>query len=217
MIETLLPEEATTCSLTEEVDPSELYPEEAICIASAVPKRRREFAQGRLCARRALAALGIARFPLLSGKDRAPIWPEGVVGSLTHCGGYCAVAVARREEIPGLGIDVEAAEPLGQELVPLVCVAAELARLERSPESSRGLTAKLLFSVKESVFKCVYPITGVFLDFQDCEVMLDERSGTFTAQMRNPSLPNPWRGTALHGRFATDAGRLFTAIALRVR
>ena len=215
MIETLFPPAVITSSLCEEGDPARLYPEEARCIRGAVPRRQREFAQGRLCARRALAALGIPRFPLLKGDDRVPIWPDGVVGSITHGGGYCAVAVARRKEISGLGIDVETEEPLGRELIPLVCVEAERRRLEQSPEGSRGATAKLLFSAKESVFKCVYPITGIFLDFHDCEVVLDEVSGAFTAVLRNPTLPERWKGITLHGRFARDSGRLFTGIARR--
>ncbi len=211
MIETLLPPAAHTCSLTEEVDPSLLYPEEASLIRNAVPKRRKEFAQGRLCARRALATLGIRNFPLLAGGDRAPIWPEGVVGSLTHCGGYCAAAVARSDRISGLGIDVEAAEPLRQELLSLICLDSELARLQESPEDSRGILAKLLFSAKESVFKCVYPITGVFLEFHDCEIRLDPGPGAFTAILSNPRLPQGW--SELQGRFAANSRHLFTGIA----
>ena len=133
MLETLLPAEVRIRTLSEEVDVALLYPEEAACIAAFVPARRREFAQGRLCARRALADLGIRHFPLLPGKDRAPIWPPGVVGSLTHCGGTCAVAVARDDKLAGVGIDIESAEPLSDELLHLVCVPAERARLEAVP------------------------------------------------------------------------------------
>jgi len=213
MIETLFPAGVHTCSLSEEVDPASLYPEEASCIPRAVPFRRREFAQGRLCARRALAALGIRNFPLLCGKDRAPIWPEGVVGSLTHCGGYCAAAVARADRFSGLGIDVEASEPLHRDLLSLVCVESEIARLEESPEGIRAVLAKLIFSAKESVFKCIYPDTGVFLDFQDCEIRLEEDTGTFAAVLRHPRLPPPLNGVDLRGRFARDPVYFYTGIA----
>ncbi|HEU5181867.1 MAG TPA: 4'-phosphopantetheinyl transferase superfamily protein [Candidatus Polarisedimenticolia bacterium] len=213
MLETLLPAEVRIRKLSEEVDPALLYPEEAACIAAAVPARRREFAQGRLCARRALADLEIRHFPLLAGKDRAPIWPPGVVGSLTHCGGICAAAVARADRIAGVGIDIESAEPLGDDLLRLVCVPAERARLDASPESSRGLRAKLLFSAKESVFKCFHPLTGVFLDFLDCEITIDDDAGDFIAVLSHPQLPETLRGTDLRGRFARDSRHLFTGIA----
>lgn len=214
MIETLFPAGVHTCSLSEEVNPELLYPEEASCIPNAAPFRRREFAQGRLCARQALAELGIRNFPLLTGKDRRPIWPQGIVGSLTHCGGYCAVAVTRADSFSGLGIDVEAAEPLGRDLIPLVCVEQEISRLQESPESTRGVLAKLLFSAKESVFKCVYPLTGVFLDFQDCEIRLEREGGTFAAVLTSPHLPQPMKTFELEGRFALDHRYLFTGIVL---
>jgi 4'-phosphopantetheinyl transferase EntD len=217
MIETLFPEGVHTGSLAEEVDPALLYPEEANCIRSAVPARRREFAQGRLCARRVLAELGIRDFPLLKGEDRAPIWPEGIVGSLTHSAGYCAAAVARAEGFSSLGIDVETAEPLAAELASLVCLESELARLRELSEASRGIVAKLLFSAKETVFKSVYPVTRVFLEFHDCEIGLDEDRGMFTAVLRNPRLPLSGRGTVLRGRCARDPDRLFTGIALPSR
>jgi 4'-phosphopantetheinyl transferase EntD len=212
MIETLFPAGVHTLCLTDETDPESLYPEEAKCVENAVPSRRREFAQGRLCARRALSALGIRDFPLLAGKDRAPIWPEGIVGSITHCRGYCAVAVARGGKFSGLGIDVELAEPLGEELIPMVCLGTELDRLAESAESSRGTLAKLIFSAKESVFKCIYPSTGVFLEFHDCEIDLDETLDAFSALLKNPDLPAEYR-KVLRGRFARDTHRLFTGIA----
>jgi len=213
MIETFFPPEVRTCLLSGEGDTAHLYPAEASCIAGAVPARRREFALGRQCARRALADLGIRDFPLLQGKDRAPIWPAGVVGSLTHCGNIGAAAVARADRIAALGIDIETAVPLGEDLYRLVCLPEEMARLAALPEAMRGVTAKLLFSAKESVFKCFYPLTGVFLDFLDCEICLEEESGEFTAVLRHPQLPQSLREVDLHGRLARDSRHLFTGIA----
>jgi len=240
MIETLFPAGVHTGLLTEAVDIALLYPEEAGCVRNAVAARRKEFAQGRLCARRVLAELGISDFPLLAGKDRAPIWPAGIVGSLTHSGGTCAVAIARADRFAGLGIDVETAEPLGEELVELVCLESELAWLRELPEASQGILARLLFSAKESVFKCFYPISGVFLEFHDCEIRiemaesetaphpthstrapadgagkgLDGDRGLFTATLRNRALPEAWREAEHPGRFARSPGRLFTGMAI---
>jgi 4'-phosphopantetheinyl transferase EntD len=212
ILATLFPEEVFTCSLEEEGDPRWLHPEEASCVREAVPKRRREFAQGRFCARQALAHFGIRDFPLLMGKDRAPLWPRGIIGSLSHCAGYCAVAVARRGDLQGVGMDVELAEPLEQDLLSLICTDSEAERLAGSPAETRGVLAKLLFSVKESVFKCVYPQTGVFLDFHDCEVWLDSDRGAFSAHLTSSRLARSWRETRLLGRFASQGKRLFTGM-----
>jgi len=212
MIETLFPPGIETCALDVEVDPGSLFPEEERCVRNAVAARRREFAQGRLCARQALARLGIRNFPILIGKDRAPIWPEGVIGSLSHCGGYCAAAVARRGAFLGLGIDVETPQPLDPELLALICTDSETAWLAESPAEARGVTAKLIFSAKESVFKCAYPQTGVFLDFRDCEIRVAEALGTFAATLRHSLLPRPWNGCRLSGRFARNRENLFTGI-----
>jgi len=212
MIERLFPPGIETYSMDVEGDPDSLYPEEERCVRGAVATRRREFAQGRLCARRALARIGIRNFPLLIGTDRAPIWPEGVIGSLSHCGGYCAAAVARKGSILGLGLDVETAEPLDAELLALICTASEMTWLAESAGDAKGLMAKLIFSAKESVFKCAYPLTGFFLDFHDCEIRLDEALGAFTATLRNSSLPRSWNGREVGGRFERDSKYFYTGI-----
>jgi len=214
MIEALFPKEVVVGCSDQEADPGLLYPQEAECVRNAVPKRRLEFTQGRLCARRLLAGMGIRDFPLLARQDRSPIWPEGITGSISHCAGLCAVALARTSVIAGLGLDVEAAEPLEDTLLPLVCGAQERARLEQERESERGLVAKLLFSAKESVFKCVYPVTGVFLEFHHCRIEFPRVAGTFIAEITHQEMAPPWRGLRLEGRFARDSRHLFTGVAL---
>jgi 4'-phosphopantetheinyl transferase EntD len=145
-------------------------------------------------------------------KDRAPLWPEGVIGSLSHCGGYCAAAVARKGSIVGLGIDVETVEPLEPGLLSMICTDSEMAWLAESTADARGELAKLIFSVKESVFKCVHPPTGVFLDFHDCEIRVDEAPGTFSASLRSSQLPQAWKGRRLSGRFARDRKYFYTGV-----
>lgn len=83
----------------------ELYPEEEAVLEGASDHRRREFATVRSCARRALSRLGVERGPLVPGAQRAPVWPSGVVGSLTHCDGYRAAVVGRVSSVISLGID----------------------------------------------------------------------------------------------------------------
>src|SRR5204862_697538 len=89
-----------------------LYPEETAAVVRAVPKRAAEFARGRACARAALAQLGVSSAPLPVGPERAPIWPEGFVGSVTHCRGLVAAVAARSARVSALGLDAEPAGAL---------------------------------------------------------------------------------------------------------
>jgi len=116
--------------ITNEANPIQLqesiFPEEEIFIRKAVPKRMQEFIAGRLCARRALSEIGIEGFPLLKGKGRAPIWPLGIVGSISHCQGYCGVAVAQKTDIESLGLDVECVEQVSMDTWKHFCNQQEL-------------------------------------------------------------------------------------------
>jgi len=105
----LFPEGVVVEVATPEMWEGPLYPEEEVSIRNAVRKRRREFAAGRNCARRALAFLGVQDCALPMGNDREVLWPEGIVGSISHCDDLCAVAVARRDFAAGIGLDVERA------------------------------------------------------------------------------------------------------------
>jgi len=150
-----------------------LWPEEEGFVARAVPKRRREFTTGRLLARDLLAKFGVADFPLLAGSDRAPIWPEGLVGSISHTRELCGVVIARRGTVKSVGLDIETAEPLKQELWRLVIRPEERSWLEQRHANERGRLAKLIFSAKECAYKCQYPLTRTWLDFQDAKVTVD--------------------------------------------
>jgi 4'-phosphopantetheinyl transferase EntD len=95
VIEDILPAQAAAVQAFGDLPGATLFPEEKTFIAKAVDKRRREFTTARGCARAALAALGLPPAPIVPGPRGAPQWPTGVVGSITHCAGYCAWALAR--------------------------------------------------------------------------------------------------------------------------
>lgn len=163
----LFPDGVAAAELKAPGDPSLLYPEESVSIAKAVPHRAEEFAAGRLCARRALAEFGITHFALKAGADRAPQWPESIVGSITHTGGFCAAAVAERRRFAALGLDVEVVGDLERALWPRICVAAELEWLASLTVPEQAPAAALIFSAKEAFYKCRYPATGERLNFAD--------------------------------------------------
>lgn len=164
----------------------ELFAEEIACVARAVPKRQREFATGRTLARRLLGELGFPPAPLLPEADRTTRWPEGAVGSIAHTDEVCIVAVARSEVARSLGIDVEAETPLEADLVRLVCTERERAWLQDRQPAERGLLAKLVFSAKEAAYKCLFPLTGMMLDFQDAEIEL--KDGRFVVRWQPPEV-----------------------------
>lgn len=143
-------------------------PAEEAAVATAVPVRRAELRTGRVLARRAIGRLGLpglAAAVIPVGPGREPVWPSGVVGSITHCPGFCAAAVARGEQLAALGIDVEPAQPLPPEVRAVVATPDELAAVDEL-----GVPDRLLFCLKEAVFKAWYPATGAWLDFLDVRV-----------------------------------------------
>jgi 4'-phosphopantetheinyl transferase EntD len=163
-----------------------LHPDEAALVARAVERRRRDFTAGRACAREALAALGFPVDALGAHPERDPVWPAGVVGSITHTDGWVAAAVAPAAAYAGLGLDAESATPLDDALVALVC---------RPGEPTDPLGAKAVFCAKEAVYKAVFPATRTFLEFHDVEVRFADgppagRDGTtaFTAVVRATGL-----------------------------
>jgi 4'-phosphopantetheinyl transferase EntD len=155
-----------------------LFPNEALTIAKAVQSRREQFTAGRVLARRALAELGHAAVELPSGEDRAPHWPPGIVGTITHTHGWCAAAVARASEVTAIGADVEAATPLDPGLWERICRPEERAFLQTLPSARAGLLAKAIFSAKESAYKALYPRIRTFLDFQGMCITFEQSSAS---------------------------------------
>jgi 4'-phosphopantetheinyl transferase EntD len=151
-------------------DPALLLPEEAAFLGRAVPKRVREFAAGRLCARRALAEFGISDFPLRVAAHRQAVWPPSMVGSITHTAGFCAAAVAERSRISALGLDTEVVGHVNPEIWQRICAPGEMAWIESLPAATQAAAVTLIFSAKEAFYKCQFPLTGEPLDFHDARV-----------------------------------------------
>lgn len=194
-----------------------LFDSEEPVVAQAVEKRKWEFRAGRHCARCALGALGLPESAIPSGADRAPLWPAGVVGSITHTGSgsqaYAAAVVARASEVRALGLDAERAEPLSENLEPRVLTAGELAFVGTLPERERGLVAMLHFSAKEAFYKCQYPLTQRFLGFHDVEVTFELERNRFLARLYNAPETDDFR---VAGQFVLADGLIVTGIELGV-
>jgi 4'-phosphopantetheinyl transferase EntD len=193
-----------------------LFPEESVIIRNAVEKRRRDFRAGRACAHLALAALGVHDVAIASGPRREPLWPPGIVGSITHCPGYVAAAVAFGEHLPALGIDAEQWGAAGSDLESFICTPAEL---DRYRDSEHPCWRTLVFSAKESLFKALYPLRHFELEFADVEVFLkpDFRRSPSSASQRFSVSPARELGSLaaeierIQGRFLLGSHHIFTA------
>jgi 4'-phosphopantetheinyl transferase EntD len=215
VIEELLPPPVAAIEVFEDPPGLWLYPEEEACVARAAERRRREFTTGRLCARAALARLGLAPAAIIRGERGAPRWPDGVVGSITHCAGYRAAAVARTADLVTIGIDAEPNEPLPAGVLEPISMPQERARLAAIAASAPDVAwDRLLFSAKESVYKAWFPLTGSWLDFDGADIVFDPATATFVARLLVPGLTvagQPWR--ELTGRFVVRDGMVVTAVA----
>jgi 4'-phosphopantetheinyl transferase EntD len=185
MIERLVPASASA-EMFSDTPESTMFSVEAAAVAGAVAERRLEFGTVRHCARKALRQLGIPAVPILPDVDRAPRWPVGVVGSMTHCAGYRAAAVARSGELRGLGIDAEPHAAVPDEALDLVLRDEERARLLALADAYPDLRwDRILFCAKEAVFKAWFPLTRRWLDFADVSTTVHP-DGTFWARLRVP-------------------------------
>jgi 4'-phosphopantetheinyl transferase EntD len=190
-----------------------LFPVEETSVARAVSKRRTEFRTGRTYARAALAALGCAPAPIPVGESRQPVWPNGFLGSISHSGPICASVVGRSKYFAGLGLDFELDEALETDLYPLICREDEL-YLKQYLAGTAIDPGKLLFVIKEAVYKAYFPGAGVFLDFQDVKVEIDPARTGFQALLVNSSAPSLAGRRQLAGTYAHIDRYLIAFIAV---
>ncbi|WP_231332539.1 4'-phosphopantetheinyl transferase family protein [Actinomadura graeca] len=210
MIEGIVPAGVRTSAVYDDPPGAVLFPEEEPVVARAVDKRRREFTTVRWCAREALAGLGMPPVPITRGERGAPRWPDGVVGSMTHCDGYRAAAVARSGDVAALGIDAEPHGPLPDGVLEAIAREEELPLLEELGRASPDVHwDRLLFCAKEAVYKAWFPVARRWLGFEDATLVLDP-GGTFTAEILVPD--PPFRGFT--GRWTAGRGLIATAITV---
>jgi 4'-phosphopantetheinyl transferase EntD len=216
VIERILPPEVAAAESFGDPAAAELFPEEEAALGRSVPARRLEFGSVRHCARAALARIGIPPAPLVPGERGAPGWPDGVVGSMTHCAGYRAAAVAPDRAVLTVGIDAEPHAPLPPGILEAVSLPAERTRL-RAAAAARPEVRwdRLLFSAKEAVYKAWFPVTRRWLDFGEADIALDPDAGTFTARLLVPGPRVAGRELAgFAGRWLVERGLLVTAVAV---
>jgi 4'-phosphopantetheinyl transferase EntD len=168
MIEQILPTGVASAELREFPAGLVPHPAEEPLIARAVEKRRRDFIGARHCARIALGKLGEPPAAILKGEKGQPLFPSGIVGSLTHCDGYQAAVLAHAMRYRSVGIDAEPHEALPDGVLDAVSLPAEREWLSRN-DSGLHLD-RLLFCAKEATYKAWFPLTDRWLGFEDAHI-----------------------------------------------
>lgn len=191
-------------------------PEEEPLVARSVAKRRNEFITARYCARLALEELGQPPVPILKGEKGEPTWPEGVVGSLTHCAGFRGAVVGRSGDVRSVGIDAEPHDVLPDGVLKAVSLPVERDELAALPQDRHW--DRILFCAKEATYKVWFPLTRRWLGFEDAHItftLTDETSGAFVSRILiDPAALSGPPLTELRGRWSVAGGLVLTAIVL---
>lgn len=198
-------------------DPMLLLAGEALCLGQVAPRRVQEFAAGRVCARRALIEFGFSGKPLLMNSDRQPQWPNAVVGSISHTVGMCGAVVASQRHFRGIGLDMETIDMVTQEIWPYICTPEELTTLSGLHEPGRSRYAALIFSSKESFYKCQCRTIQQWLEFGDVTLQLPpngDHAGSFTLQPGKRIVVADPGVRPFSGRFEFRGNHVVTGMAI---
>lgn len=191
----------------------DFWPEESRAMARATPARQAEFAAGRAAARHALRVIGMVPYAIPMGTDRAPVWPNGVVGSITHHEGRCISVVARRSSLSGLGLDLAALDPLAKDLWPTILTDNDRNWLSDQQKPLQTGYAQMIFSAKEATYKALYPQSRRIVGFDAMDIAPDLARNRFTATLRIPFGPHR-AGRRLEGQLFCRDGLICTLMAL---
>ncbi|MCI0910604.1 4'-phosphopantetheinyl transferase family protein [Pseudomonas putida] len=179
----------------------------------SVAKRQAEYLAGRVCARAALQRLDGRDHVPGTHEDRSPIWPTGIHGSITHGKGWAAAVVAAQGSCRGLGLDQEALldDERAERLMGEILTPAELERLDRSQV---GLAVTLTFSLKESLFKTLYPLTHQRFYFEHAEILRWSPEGLARLRLLIDLSPEWRHGVELEGQFCVQDGHLLSLVSV---
>jgi enterobactin synthetase component D len=182
-------------------------------------KRRIQFFAGRICAREAIEQLepNVSILSLPPDAEGCPLWPDGLVGSISHTAAFATAAVGLRSEAHGLGVDVEPvmSREAAAEVARLVALDDETRRVARAASLDPLEALTLVFSTKESLFKALYPPMRRHFEYLDCEVVrLDPRARRAFLRFK-PPFDAVFGAGEFSGRYALANGDVATGVLLR--
>ena len=193
-----------------------LFPEEKKLMKNASAGRRADFATGRWCARKALSYFNVESRPILNDEARQPLWPSGFVGSISHCPDLYGAVVAKREDCRSLGFDIESVGRKVEEdyIAKIICHPEEYEDIMCLSGKELSLRSRTIFSTKECIFKCLFPIVRTFIGFKSVTVEINEEKGKFNAQLMKDIKGEFSRGKRLEGRFSVVEKYVFSGMCI---
>src|SRR5207248_2715445 len=147
------------------------------------------------------------------GSDRRPLWPDGFVGSISHSDLFCAAVAGRTDRYAGIGIDIDIDEAVSAPIRQMICRADEDDGFVHVEGRSIDAT-KLIFVVKEALFKAYYPASRNFLDFHDVRIVISAHAGVFEAEIVRLTGPSLSGRRHYGGRFSRIGNHLVAAVAI---
>ncbi|ASD68775.1 hypothetical protein B1L02_18265 [Pseudoalteromonas piscicida] len=183
-------------------------------LRSAVKSRQSEFLAGRFCASQAIKSLNNSSGQIPIGENRQPMWPEGLLGSISHIETSAICAAAIESEYKYLGIDIEnwISRQVSYEIKDLIISSEEESILKHSDFSDiESIT--LLFSAKESLFKAIYKYVGKYFGFEAAKlVMLDTKKCLLELEIVENLSSNIRAGKKFICHFSLHEKNVFTIV-----
>lgn len=184
-----------------------VFPEEELIVANAVEKRKKEFRGGRHSARYALKQLGFPSCSILQGSSREPLFPQLVSGSISHCDDFCVSACALSKHFESVGIDCEKVAIISPEMHSLLFTKGEILSIQQNPL----ILPILIFSAKESLFKCFFSLQKEYFDFLDIEIIFDQKAARFSYRQAPHSKIKIPTYSSFEGFYVFDKTHVLTA------
>lgn len=191
-----------------------MYPEERALVQKAIAKRQNEFGAGRACARRCLERLGIHGCVLTRTPDGGIAWPAGIIGTISHSHTWCGAAIARQSDAAGLGFDIETVTRMTRGIARKVLTTEEFDWISDQHEQEAQKWYTLMFSAKESIYKCILPLYKNRIGFYDAEITPATDESCFAIKL-NKKISSKLPATlSLSGRYLLHEGDVFTSVVL---
>lgn len=173
-------------------------------LARAVPKRKAEFLAGRYCCKQALSRFNIHNFTVGIGQNRAPQWPVGIKGAISHNTHHAMVALTADASTLGIGIDIETVmSSKTMDNIKEAIIFGDEANHLNVADASPMVALSLIFSFKESFFKAAYPSTGYYFDFDAVTIdTIDYEKCKFSLTVVQDLNPQIRPGMVFEGDFA---------------
>ncbi|PCH94404.1 MAG: hypothetical protein COB84_07625 [Rhodobacteraceae bacterium] len=210
-MKSLLPASVSCASCDDPLSPSAQDLRDHPRLQRMAAPRQTEFLRGRHCAKTALIQAGASDHHVRAHEDRSPIWPQGFIGSISHTKEIAIAVAASASNLKSIGIDIERRKRVTDKLAQEICIASELDWLSGfSTDQSHDL-ATLIFSAKETIYKCLYPSVQHVFGFSAVTILPDLDAGSFNAVLSS-EIDTDY--TNIQGRFCFSGQDVITSAIL---